>query len=446
MPTKLLPATCGGETKGRSMTRSVSACRVACDSLVALGNATSDGTVHFAKNSDRPAQECQPLTLVEARTHAPGTSLRCTYIDIPQVSATARVLGSRPHWCWGFEHGLNEHGVAIGNHSVFTKDPVTGLGLIGMDLVRLGLERSHDAASALHVLTSLLEQYGQGGSGYGDKEWPYHNSFLIADRQTAFVLETSDRNWAARKVTGTASLTNHLTLNSDWDTLSADAAEHALRQGWWAEDSSQRFDFAAAYRDTSMAPESISSGRYARNCSWLAARQGKIDVSGLRLALRDHYGSPTPRSGLTPEDPEFFSVCMHADPVGTTTASLVTRLPGDRNEPLLYWASLGSPCVGIFLPLFVDCAVPSILQCGSDTPSHDSAWWRFKNLLTYVEADWENRFPAVRRKLDAFEATVEQQMRDEQMVLQTCVRRSSFCDEVLATALDTIAEFIRPQD
>lgn len=441
MPARVLLAARESETKGSSMTRLTSSCRVACDSLVALGSASADGTVHFAKNSDRPAQECQPLTLVEARTHSPATSLRCTYIDIPQVEATARVLGSRPHWCWGFEHGLNEHSVAIGNHTVFTKDPVEGLGLIGMDLVRLGLERSRDAARALHVITSLLEQYGQGGSGYGDKEWPYHNSFLIADRQTAFVLETSNRNWAAREVKDTASLTNHVTLGSDWDTLSTDATKHAIRQGWWPENSSQRFDFGAAYRDTSMAPESISSGRYARTCSLLAGMHGKIDVTQLRIALRDHYGSPTPRFGLTPEDPEFFSVCMHADPVGTTTASLIARLPRDINEPLLYWASLGSPCVGIFLPLFVDCDVPSVLQRGSDTPSPDSAWWQFKNLLTYVEADWENRFPAVRHKLDAFEATVQQRLRDEQIALQPRLQRSSFCDEVVATALEAIAEF-----
>src|SRR5438105_2972477 len=84
--------------------------RVACDSLVALRTATADGSVLFAKNSDRPADECQPLLQVPRQTHAAGTRLRCTYIDIPQVSETARALGSRPFWCWGFEHGLNEHG------------------------------------------------------------------------------------------------------------------------------------------------------------------------------------------------------------------------------------------------------------------------------------------------------------------------------------------------
>ena len=175
--------------------------RVACDSLVALGGATADGATLFAKNSDRPAAECQPLVQLPGAALRPGRrACAAPYIEIPQVAETARVIGSRPYWCWGFEHGLNEHGVAIGNHTVFTKDALGAPGLIGMDLVRLGLERARSAAQAAEVITALVEAHGQGGSGYADKDWPYHNSFLIADRREAYRLETSDRRWAVRRV------------------------------------------------------------------------------------------------------------------------------------------------------------------------------------------------------------------------------------------------------
>jgi hypothetical protein len=77
-----------------------------CDKLVVLGPHTRDGHTLFAKNSDRPPAECQPLFQVPRARHAPGAPVRCQYVAIPQVEETLAVLGSRPWWLWGFEHGL----------------------------------------------------------------------------------------------------------------------------------------------------------------------------------------------------------------------------------------------------------------------------------------------------------------------------------------------------
>jgi len=412
---------------------------------VALGDATVDGCVLFAKNSDRPAGECQPLTLAPAARHAAGSRLRCTYIEIPQVAATARVLGSRPYWCWGFEHGVNEHGVAIGNHTVFTKDPVLGVGLIGMDLVRLGLERGRSARDAVSVITSLLVEHGQGGSGYADKDWPYHNSFLIADRSEAFVLETSDRRWALRRVTDVAAVSNHLSIGRDWEEMSPDTVAHARAQGWWNVDAAERFDFAAAYRDTSMAPEVISIGRHARNCQLLRGHDAPLTLAVLRHGLRDHAGSVVPRLDLAPDNPDYFSVCMHADPVGTTTASLITRI-GPDTEPLLYWAGLGSPCTGIFLPLFLDCDPPVPLQRGGATPEAgmpgDSAWWQFHELGRRVALNWQENLPRVRARLDAFEADANLRMQHDEILAANASTRATFQSETVSRALQLVGELI----
>lgn len=68
---------------------------------------------------------------------------------------------------------------------------------------RLGLERGRSAHEAVQVITTLLERYGQGGSC---KEEPtpfiYHNTFLLADRTEAWVLETAGLYWAAEKIRG----------------------------------------------------------------------------------------------------------------------------------------------------------------------------------------------------------------------------------------------------
>jgi dipeptidase len=389
------------------MQRIAAMLRVACDSLVALGTVTADGAVLFAKNSDRPAAEAQPLVQVPARRYAPGTVLRCTYVDIPQAAETARLIGSRPYWCWGFEHGLNEHGVAIGNHTVFTRDPLGAPGLIGMDLVRLALERGRSAAQAVEVITALAAAHGQGGSGYADKEWAYHNSFLVADRREAYRLETSDRRWAVRRVRELDAVSNHLGIGADWDALADGTIEHAIANGWWPEDAAGRFDFAAAYRDTSAAPEVVSRGRHRRTCELLAAPRGRLTPARLCAALRDHYGATAHRAAETPDDERYFAVCMHADPVGTTTASMVARLAEDPDDLLRYWGSLGSPCVGVFLPLYVDGELPAALARGGAEPAPDAPWWRFKHLLALVEADVLRRGPHARAFWDEFEHMLE---------------------------------------
>ena len=122
-----------------------------CDTFVARGNATESGHVLFGKNSDRPVGEAQPLVTVPASDHGKEETVQCTYLRIPQAPHTYRVVGSKPCWIWGFESGINEHNVAIGNEAVWSREPEEEQnGLIGMDLVRLALERSRSAYEALH--------------------------------------------------------------------------------------------------------------------------------------------------------------------------------------------------------------------------------------------------------------------------------------------------------
>ena len=94
-----------------------------CDTMVVLGNASAEGVTLFAKNSDRDPREAHEVIRIPAARHPPGATIRCTYVDVPQVARTFEVLLCRPFWIWGAEMGANEHGVTIGNEAVFTKAP-----------------------------------------------------------------------------------------------------------------------------------------------------------------------------------------------------------------------------------------------------------------------------------------------------------------------------------
>jgi hypothetical protein len=127
-----------------------------CDTFVFVaGEGGPSGTL-FGKNSDRPSDEEHEVVVFPAASHAPGSMVRCTYISIAQAEQTLRVVLSRPRWLWGCEMGANELGVVGGNEAVGTAlAPDLDAGptprLLGMDLLRLALERGRSAHEAAQV-------------------------------------------------------------------------------------------------------------------------------------------------------------------------------------------------------------------------------------------------------------------------------------------------------
>ena len=138
-----------------------------CDTLSVMAGWTEDGVTYFAKNSDRSPNEPHLVLHVPGVHHTKDSKVKCTYIEIPQVGYTREMILYKPSWIWGAEMGVNEARAAIGNEAVFTKSKKGGPALLGMDMLRLALERADNAVSAVEILIELLETYGQGGNcGY----------------------------------------------------------------------------------------------------------------------------------------------------------------------------------------------------------------------------------------------------------------------------------------
>ena len=81
----------------------------------------------------------------------------------------------------------------------------------------------------------------------------------------------------------------------------------------------------------------------------------------------------------------------------------------DESRPAAAWVCLGSPCVGAFVPCYLDGEVPAELALGGAQPDAESPWWRMRRLLTLVERDFARHAPAVRARWDAFEAALERE-------------------------------------
>jgi dipeptidase len=354
-----------------------------CDTSVVVGSASVDGSVIFAKNSDRPANECQPLRYYPRRSYPAQARVRCTHREIPQAGETLAVLGCQPWWMWGFEIGVNEAGVTIGNEAVYGREGYADDGLLGMDLLRLGLERGRTAYEALRVVVDLLEEFGQGGSADVAIPRSYHNSYIIADPIEAWVLETAGRYWAAEKVKGRRAISNCFTIGTEWDEASSDLIDHAVANGWWARGTD--FDFARAYGDPN---RDVGSGqcRFARASHVLDGR-ASLGVPDMMQVLRDHAGLRTGPSGETVPTP----ICMHEVPpnLGATAASLVVHLRPKLASPLtaLVWHSFGSPCLSAFHPIYV-AAGPALgeLARGEGTFDRTSPWWRNEQIQRRVDA------------------------------------------------------------
>lgn len=380
-----------------------------CDTMVALGNSTASGNLIFAKNSDRPVTEAQPLVTIPAADYEAGSKVQCTYIQIPQVKHTYRIIGSKPFWIWGFEHGMNEHNVVIGNEAVWAREPEERENrLLGMDMLRLALERSRTAYEALHVITDLLETYGQGGNAALHMDHRYNNSFLIADRNEAWVLDTCGRRWVARKVKDVAGISNCYSTEEHWDEDSGDIKEYAYKNGWISKD--VPFNFAKAYSGMTL-KHRAAYPRYSRLNKLLNENKGNITLDTMKQIQRDHFEGECLAPRWSPADGLQVSICMHAmlDTASKTAAAAHIEMTKDKNP--IWWNAFAVPCMSIFAPYTIQGELPECMSHADEKFSEDSAWWQFERLQYAIETDYPKNMAIWRPIADQLEAEFKEQVR-----------------------------------
>ncbi|NVJ85289.1 MAG: peptidase U34 [Algoriphagus sp.] len=365
-----------------------------CDTLVALGKQTQSGNLIFGKNSDREPLEAQEIRHFPRITHSEKT-LACTFISIPQVPQTWEVFLSKPFQMWGAEIGVNEWGLTIGNEAVFTqvKFNKSKPGLTGMDLLRLALERCKKAKEAINLILDLLATYGQDAcGGYQNKNFFYHNSFLLADPEEAYILETAGKSWAWKKVKSSASISNCLSLEDDYDEI-------------YLEEESTYFSsifrsnkgFKSRFSDFLYTYFSKAQIRKATTENQLKNQSGDLDTWSFIKTLRLHN---IPDKDFHPKNCSASSICMHATGLtnpSDTTGSMVTEIrPNDINT--VWLTGTPHPCLSLYVPYYF--GTKSEFLTYPSSKKDDSLWWQAKWLHELIDEKRIERFPGIRQKLD----------------------------------------------
>lgn len=348
-----------------------------CDTFIATKSVTKNHSLLiFGKNSDREPNEAQAIIHVP-RTKQKSDILEIRDLKIPQVKETYEMYLSKPFFMWGAEMGANEHGVVIGNEAVFTKVsiPKKNDGLTGMEMLRIALERSRDRLEALKTLTNLIETYGQDAcGGYKNSNFYYHNSFLIGDKDGAILLETVDRHWVCKKITGFYAISNGLTIGSDFEDSSEGLKEYARNLGLIQP--GKDFSFKEVFSDwffTKMSKCKLRRETAQKMGDMFSQTEG-VGVKESIDILRSHN-----TVNFQPDGGDMGSVCLHATGALTpsqTVGSMVFEIHENQNSTI-WFTGTSAPCLSIYKPFYfgMDNLDKENFQVPGD--SFDSSlWWQ----------------------------------------------------------------------
>lgn len=369
----------------------------------------------LVKNSDRPLGEAQPLVWIPGGRHKEGEMLSCTHLTIPQAEETYGVLGFQPYWIWGFEMGINQWGVVIGNEAQGSKAPgETEEGLLGMDMLRLGLERGKSAREAMHVIIAMLERYGQNANASQLFDRRYENSFLLMDAGEIWLLETAGRRFAAKRVDSPIGISNCYAIREDYEEASGDLETYAKAQGWVNE--GERLDFAKAYTVEALR-QMQSVPRFRRLNRLLGdAPGGKVDFTYCKRICRDHFEGEIVEPRFGAGCGTFATICMHAGDWdrAQTAASLMASYDGELG--IVGRAAFSLPCCSAYMPVYFSGYLPASMQTGGQYYEESSMWWTMERLAMLVSIDYQRFSGRVRGTFDVLEEEFEKEAMENERV------------------------------
>ncbi len=360
-----------------------------CTTILVGKNASADGSVMMAHNEDMGDLSgrllYQPGKTNEAR------EISVNYETVPQVS--------RSYGCWLAGNsipaaekdydgdwvlcGMNEFGVSFSCNLVFTREIKipAGEGLSRYSIRQLIAERAKTARQAVDMVAELIDTYGQSG---------HSATYCIADRQEAWLVETTNRHWVAVRVPDDSVrvIANQYTIETQWDLASADLVEYAVAQGWH-NPSEGEFNFKYSYINTDRMDQPGNTSREFQGEKMLSGKIGKITIDVLLPVL-----------SLPPIQND------------ATQSFMVFHLR--RNLPpeigCVMWHGMSSANTSVAAPVYLGAnRVPLEYTFAPLESDSKSAWWTFEKLQLRLYPDaWQysSDYMRTRIEMDKYQAAV----------------------------------------
>ncbi|KXA37143.1 peptidase, C69 family [Prevotella corporis] len=439
-----------------------------CTTIIVGKEMTSDGSMIVARSEDWDAMEAKNYELYEDTENGPreyvakDSPFRCE-LPAKRLGYSALAPFSLPNH-WG-SAGFNTAGVGMSaTESIFSSDavlkfdPLVENGIAENAVFNVVLPYVRTAREGVERLGMLIEKHGIAeGFGIG-----------FVDSQEIWYLETAcGHRWLACKMpkgeyfaTGNQSRFRiYDPIDNDNFMASPDLIEFAEKNGLY-DPKKGAFDFHEAYArdvklDTTynyprvwglqkMFSPAIKNDVTKNTFPVFAKAEKPISISDMRRAFRFHYDN-------TEHDPY-----LHNNPkepyrpvsIFRTTQTHILQVRPELPQAIgcIGYVAMGMADLGLFLPLYQGItSYPEAYTKGTDVSSVDSAYWKFRKVMTLGMVNYNKYAPMIKEAYLKFEEETDQRQREMEeeylRIYKTQPLRAKdmlqeFSDRVLTKALD----------
>ena len=375
---------------------------VGCTTLLVGQLATKDWGVLMGHNEDMGTQSGRLVYRPEARPEE--KTVKLNYETLPQVERTFEYWASGNSQAVADRHydggwilcGMNEFGVSMGCNTVTTREEriPRGEGILRYSIRQLIMERAKSSREAVDLVASLIDAYGQSGSPV---------TYCLADREEAWVVETTYRHWVAKRVPddGFHVVANQYTIETEWDLASDDLIEYAAGRGWHR--TGKPFNFKAAYGDPEHLDRAEDTLREMLGRHYLESKVGSLSLEDLLDILSE---PPIQTTG--------------------TQAFMVWHLRKDlpREIGCVMWHGMSGASTSVAVPVFVGSTrVPASYTDAAYEEDQNSAWWAFERLQRTAFPENGTFSPIFRRMRDRLDAFQEEVYRESDLLVTDALIR-----------------------